>query len=399
MSSVDLTWFTRFEDVESMRSAWDDLAEAVGGDLYSSFDWCAVWWRHYGRNRVLRLGIVRDGERLVGALPLFCETLCHGLFPVRVVRVVGCDHSVSSCNVSVRSEYLHGVAAVLVDQLCDLENWDMIHFGPLSSYFVGAESLAAAFRSSPQVGAVELDTRRHGVQTLLDLPENYDQYVHSLKRGERRSIERRQRRLTEESNFTARIVTSRDELNAAFNRLILLHEEQWTAQGCLGHFGDWPDALAFHRDMLCAQSRHDRAHFVEVRANAEPLAMQYEYRFGRRIHWLLSGRTIERQWERFSPGKLVHMTAVQHAIDVGARQIDDMQGRYQYKMRLGGRLAPFLSLSVLRRGRHRQARVMILRSVAALLNAAYYRVWFSRLSPRVPYLNRPLWDAWIRSRL
>lgn len=396
---MQLTWFTRFADVESIRSAWDDLAEAVGGDIYSSFDWCAVWWRHYGRNRKLRLGIVRDGERLVAVLPLFCETLYHGLFPVRVVRVVGCDHSVSSCNVSVRSDYLHEVPAVLVDQLCDLENWDMIHFGPLSSYFVGAEAFAAAFESNPQVGAVELDKRRHGVQTLVDLPEDYDQYLRSLKPNERRDTQRRQRRLAEQCEFRPRVVASAGDLNAAFNRFVCLHHKQWTVQGRLGHFGDWPDALAFHRDMLHAQSRQGRPSFAEVWADSELLAAQYEYQFGRRVHWLLSSRTNESKWDRFSPGRLVHLTAVRHAIDAGARQIDDMQGRYRYKMRLGGRLAPFLCISVLRRGQYRHARVKVLRSVAALLNVAYYRVWFSRLSPRMPYLNRPLWDAWIRSRL
>ncbi len=396
---LTLDLYTAFEDAQPLAQDWDSFVENVDGDLYTSFDWCSVWWRHYGTGRNLKLCVLRDGTDIVAVLPLFSETLWHGLVPVRVVRVLGCDHTVTNCGVAIRREYLTEAARTLIEHLSDVEDWDLLHLGPLAGYADQADRLPAAFESCREVGKVELDRKRFGVQTLLDLPPDYAEYLRSLPRNERRDGQRRFRRMMEQTGYESRVVKAPDALMKSFDDLLSLHEAQWASVRLLGHFGDWPGAAGFHRDMLNAQSKLGRPHFLEIRADGELLATQYEYRFGTRVHSIMCARAVSQRWRPYSPGKLAYWAAVEHAIRSGANLIDDLRGRYAYKLRLGGRVVPLASVAVLRQGSARGVRVKLLRSAANLLHLVYYRCWFNRVSSRVPSLRRPLWEPWIRSRL
>ncbi len=44
-------------------------------------------------------------------------------------------------------------------------------------------------------------------------------------------------------------------------------------------------------------------------------------------------------------------------------------------------------------------RASLFASLSRLLHLCYYRIWFSRLAPRLPFKRRPLWKLWIRTRL
>src|SRR5262245_32243775 len=73
--------------LEKLRSEWDALlARAPAAGLFDTWEWRAVWWRHYGAGRRPRVLAVRDDTRgLVGLWPLFEEDVATGL-PVVVRR-------------------------------------------------------------------------------------------------------------------------------------------------------------------------------------------------------------------------------------------------------------------------------------------------------------------------
>lgn len=42
-SGIDVRCITSFGSLEEMREEWDDFVLSVCGDVYLSFDWCAIW--------------------------------------------------------------------------------------------------------------------------------------------------------------------------------------------------------------------------------------------------------------------------------------------------------------------------------------------------------------------
>jgi CelD/BcsL family acetyltransferase involved in cellulose biosynthesis len=397
--NMKLQRYSSFEAAAALQPAWDRLVEETGGDVFTSFDWCAVWWRHYGSRRRLQLFVAFEGDEVVGVLPLFSETLWGGPVPVRVVRLAGCDHSVTTCGVAIRPEHAREMVQGVVDGLTKSVRWDVIQLGPLPTYDVQAPGLLEAFKVASGVASAEIDTKRHGEQMLIDLPAQFEEYVKALPRNERRAVLRRTRRIGEQHEIQTVVSGTNGDVEDAFDRMVALHQRQWTSLGHLGHFKDWPAATEFHKDMLAAQSRHGRCFFVELRCGDALLAMQYAYHFGPRLHALLTARSLDEQWNAFAPGKLMHMAVVENAIGRRCTILDDMRGRYEYKRRLGGGIAPLRSVMAYRGGPLRRARLEMFRAVAWCVDVMYNKIWFTRLATRARLKKRPLWTWWIRSKV
>ena len=75
------------DGLEPLRDAWDALT-ANGANIFATWDWNDLWWRHYGRGRPLRVAVAtRDGD-VEAIVPLFGWA---GR-PLRVLRLLGHGH-------------------------------------------------------------------------------------------------------------------------------------------------------------------------------------------------------------------------------------------------------------------------------------------------------------------
>lgn len=389
--------YASFDRVSALQRPWDDFAEQVGGDIYSTYDWCRVWWRHYGRGRHLQLHIFSEGRQLIAVVPLFYERLRLGPLSLRTVRLVGCDHSVTTCAPLIRTDRMAPVISSIVDHLDRNGPWDLLHFGPLPAYYGHGSALAEALRRCPSVADV-IYNDRGGPHIVFDLPESYDAYLGALSRKERHNVRRGERLLDQTHSWQVSVVPN-EQVDDAFHLFVQQHQTQWRQRAQLGHFSDWPEAQTYHHEMAVTQSHRNRLMLLRMDADGECVGFNYNYRFGQRLHWILTSRSVEPKWDLYSPGRLLHCAAVRAAIGAGIRQIDGLRGMYDYKLRLGGSLLQLQSVSGIHRGLVSRLRFRMTRFNARLLDLLYYRMWFGRLAPRVPYLQRSLWPVWIRSRI
>ncbi len=389
--------FASFSEARALQQSWDSFVEEAGGDIFSTFDWCEVWWRHYGQRRRLQIHVFHDAGRLVAVLPLFWERLRLGPLSLRLVRLVGCDHSVTTCAPVIQPDRMAAVMAAVVESLERGSPWDLLYLGPLPGYYERRDTMAGALRGCAGVEEV-VSSADDGPHIVFNLPLTYEAYLGTLSSSERHNIRKRDRRLAE--NHRSRLVViAPDKIEQAFRSFVRQHQAQWQRQGQLGHFGDWPGARAYHHDMALAQSRCGRLMLLHLEADDETLGFHYSYRFGQHVHWILGSRTLDPRWEFYSPGRLLHCAMVREALEAGATQIDAMRGMYDYKLRLGGTVLQLQSVAAIHEGLMSRLRVRTTRCNARLLDLFYYRIWFGRLAARLPYWQRPLWRTWIRSRI
>ncbi len=389
-----------FQSAEPMREEWDALVERIDGDVFSSFDWCAIWWKHFGSGRSLSLFTIRHDGCLVAALPLFRETIRWGPFSLRVVRIVGCDHGVTTCNVVIDPRWIDSVIRELATRISRDARWDMIHFGELPGYSSLGAALAAAFQKCGEVGSVQFvdDAYPHNV---FELSGDYETWLGELSTKERRNVRRDERQL-EKTPGAMRVEPDRGfELHSAFDDLIRLHDEQWGARGRLGHFGDWQGIEAFHREAAEALAARGRMAMVVVRADGRPIAAEYALRFGRRLHWIIGGR------KAVTTSRIGFCALVRNAIRDGVQMIDALPGSYDYKRRLGARTLGVKTIAVFPAGRFPAVRYAIVRGLTKVASLAYHRAWFWHVAPwfrarfpmwRGPLLRAGLWRRFVRAR-
>lgn len=388
--------FRDFDQLSEMSSEWDAFAEGCG-DLYSSFDWCRIWWKHYGDGRKLEVHIVRADGKIVGLIPSFHESLRIGPVPIGLVRLVGCDHSTTTCGVVIDAEYIDSVIALYSKWLAADPGWDMVQWSPLAGYFSLREQAVAAFGRNAESWRVESESDG-GPHIVWELPSTFEQFLGGLSKKERSNIKIARKKLTEEASINEAAKTA-EGLGRWFPFFIDQHQKQWEAEGKLGHFADWPGAAAFHRELAETMVERHRLWLLRLDAGNHPIGFQYNYRFGRRVHWLLGSRDIDPKWDTFSSGRTLHAETIERAIAEGFTEIDGLRGMYEYKLRLGGKVTALQSITLFRRNKRSQMKVGLARVFARWLDLLYYRIWFSRIAPKLPLPRRGLWRLWIRSRI
>jgi len=398
-SDITANLYCSFEELAGLQEQWDDLAESVGSGIFLTYDWCRIWWKYYGGKRDLKVWVFRKGEQLIGIVPLFLENIRLGPVSIRAVRIVGSDHTMAQFSLPVVAGHITDVKENLADSLL-MEKWDVIHIGPIAGlcghYDSLKESVSRAFNDTCDVSYSE-----DQVQTYFFVADTWDAQLAELSKNARRNIKRKCKALKDVLKDRPGTLTSDfatvQKVNAVFQGFVDMHQKHWNRKGKLGHFGDWPDSFDFHKEMALEQLKHGRLRLMQVRWGQYNLGYEYTYKFGNKYFAFLNSRTDVKEVADVGVGTTIFAERMKKAIGENVKYVDAMRAKYDHKMRLGGKLFPMRDIYVIHKRINSRLRVRFFRLFSRLLHLAYYKIWFMRIAPKLPFRRRPLWRIWIRA--
>lgn len=383
--------------LDACRAEWDACVAATGGDIYFTVDWILTWWRHFGKGRQFLAYFLTDGVEPVGVLAFAVETFWLGPFPIRLARVAGMDHNYAILGFPLQPGWSSEALELVFDDLFQRRACNGISLSPVSDAADGLAAVRAAAERAERCLVLDEARRQH---TVMYLPETFEDYLASLSKSRRREYRRDLARLSENRSLGLR-VSEPATVRGMMDTFIEMHTAQWAAAGRGGHFGDWRGSAAFYADLVERLAPSGHAFLGEHCADDVPLSSQLAFRRGERCYWRLIARTVDPALVPLGTGRVGMVERVRLMIEQGARIIEAGAGEYDYKLSYGGQLVSLRQLVV---GKSRKDfRLRLLLAWAGLLDLVYYRIWFKRLAPRLRHLTgakpRPLWRAWIRTRL
>ena len=172
--SLDCRIIDSFDSPLVNRDEWDAFVSSVSGDIYMTFDWCRVWWQHYGAGRRLRVLIYTAEQKIVGIVPLFVDTIWIGPTWLRVAKIVGGDYSLQICDPPVAKEWADSIFRHLADRVFSEERCDAVHVGPVPSVSMSREAMRNACLLAPAPRPLLRD-RAADVGTVFNLPESFEE--------------------------------------------------------------------------------------------------------------------------------------------------------------------------------------------------------------------------------
>jgi CelD/BcsL family acetyltransferase involved in cellulose biosynthesis len=394
--ALSLRIFGSFAEVEHLRGAWNELVLRSGADVYQTFDWCSIWWDHYGSGRKLHLLVFSQGTELVGVLPAFTEVLWLGLVRLHVSKLVGADYSLTLCNLPVLADHLSSIVLSATRYFLGQLKCDALLLGPISGPKANIESiLATGTRDTVNVrSAVSLGT---ACNTYFSLPASFEDYFKGLEKKQRSNFKRMVEQCSKARRCAFDVVASPELGQVEFEDFRQQHERQWQADGKLGHFGDWPHSRSFNQALVRTLSRQGMVRFFRILADDQVVCSQYCFVHGHTNYWRLPARIRSPEWDRLSLGSVGLVKMIEASIAEGVRTIEGGRGHYAYKVHHGGTEWPLRTIQFVRVGATTAARVRLTRLFASVLDLTYYKVMFMRVAPRVRRLQGPLSHTWIRS--
>ncbi len=282
--------------IATLRDAWEELAARVAADtnLFQSYDWNALWWRHYGASEgdVPRILTLWRDERLVCIWPLMVSKR-HG---VRVLRW--------------STGHLLQYGDVLVDP------------GP-----VGQEALSRAWQAIlgwRDVDALHLTFVREDASVYEFLSKHMARladeaarapYLDSSNADERqilvsgsparrrKDLRRRRRRLLEhDPDAITRVATGEDQ-KGLIDRLLALKRDWTRSHGTTLRALGYPAARDFLMDYARAAGAKANFRLSVLEHNSEPIAIEYAMLYRGRFYSYAGA--FDPRWSKLSPGRLL----------------------------------------------------------------------------------------------
>jgi CelD/BcsL family acetyltransferase involved in cellulose biosynthesis len=397
LPDLDLCWIETVEALTPLYSEWQALAARVGADVYMFPDWFAPWWVHFGAGRTPRVLVARRGVVLVALLPFCTETIWAGPWPMRIARLAGTDPHCMVFTLPIEPAEMGEVLQRAMGDLLGPYGCAAVSFTPVSDV---ADHLPI-LQAMPQRSNLRVTDLPDGSHVMFPLPDSFDAFLATRLSKKRRSQFRRDLSGLE-TRFGMTSARSVPDA-AAFAQFVAFHNQQWQAIGYGGHFADWPNSAAFY-GAVCAGSDPDHGVglFEQVGTDG-PLATQFALISGTTAHWRLPARSLDPEADHLSVGKVGLVLMIKTLIETGYRRIEAGRGEYDYKLVYGGENVPVHRVVISAAGAFSGLRLRVLLVWVDLMDIGFYKIWFKRLHPRIRKItggaSRPLWRAWIRTRL
>jgi CelD/BcsL family acetyltransferase involved in cellulose biosynthesis len=385
-----------FAKLQAVREAWDETVAKLGGSIYMSFDWTRTWWEFYGRGKELRVFLCYADEQLVGVMPLYIDRI--GLKPLQfsVARFLGSNIPPKTFNPAIHPNCAEFLFGAILSQLLERDRCDLLSLGPMSETcgFINVVERVAQQRTAL---CANVGRDRTGVHTLFLLPKTLDEFFDRMDKDERKKRKYEMRLLAREEAITRDVISGPEKVEAEFESFASLHASQWRDKGKLGHFGSWPRGKQYNLALVQALAKLGRVRFVRILADGETISSQFAFVFGDAWYWELPARATDRRWNRFSLGTTGFFGLAQEAINEGKARIEGGIAHYDYKQKLGGTECGLEVLRVVANRFGSKLRTWLYRLLRRLVEVAYHKIWYARVSPRLPAaFRKPIWSFWLR---
>jgi CelD/BcsL family acetyltransferase involved in cellulose biosynthesis len=311
----------------SLAADWEALQkDASSTSVFQTFDWQYIWWTTYGCDQPLRLLLATEGDRLVGILPLYIQTVRTMLIPVHILRPVGIGGDTwpddlgpvlaAGCEVHV--------AQALAAAVMQLPGWDVLQLSDMLPDW----AFATAIRSEIEGQGLPLLTGRSERISYLDLPSTWEGWLEGLSRDRRWRVRSLRKKMYAAHSTRFLVWSDPDTLDAAIDRLAFLHNKRWNAVGEVHGFAT-PEYIGFHRGVMRACLQRDRLRLYCLEVAGQIVAMYYFYQFRNRVYLMQSG--YDPDFSKLKPGQVLLHHIIEHAIGEGRSVLDFLRGDHRYK--------------------------------------------------------------------
>jgi CelD/BcsL family acetyltransferase involved in cellulose biosynthesis len=314
----------------SLADSWEDLQKnATSTSVFQTFDWQRLWWTTYGRGQPLRLLLATEGNRLVGILPLYIQTVPAMRISVRLLRPIGIggDTSPDDLGPVLAAGCEDRVAQALATAVMQIPDWDVMQ---LSDMLTDC-AFTAAIRSEIGRRGLPFLTGRSERIAYLELPSTWEGWLEKLSRDRRWRIRSLRKKLHAAHPTRFLVWSDPNTLDAAIDRLAFLHNKRWNAVDEVHGFAT-PEYLGFHRSVMHACLRRDRLRLYCLEVAGQIVAMYYFYQFRNRLYLMQSG--FDPDFWKWRPGHVLLGHIIEHAISEGRSVLDFLRGDHRYKEKL-----------------------------------------------------------------
>lgn len=309
-------------DLAPYLDAWRQLSS---GAPMRSPEWLLAWWEIYAApgDELSVLLIRAPGGRLIGLAPLYLQSAKGSA----IFRLLGSDSVCTNHTTWISAGGWESRVGIEVARflLNCRSSWKRLLFDAVDTNDV---ALLATVTCLTEHGCF-LRKRQMRNCWKIALPETWDDYLGMLSKSRRKRCRHLQRQFFDSGIIKVRQVESEAELQQGFDILLKLHAARWgSPQNPLGVFDD-QRLRRFHERVSRELLAQKKLRLAWLEYNGRPIAVEYQFVDSNTVYAYQAG--VDLSMDKYSPGMLSVMAAIQFAMAKGCDTFDLLRGDEPYK--------------------------------------------------------------------
>jgi CelD/BcsL family acetyltransferase involved in cellulose biosynthesis len=290
----------------SLRADWTRLA-ASSGNVFATWEWNELWWRHYGRGRKLRVAVSRRGD-VDAIVPLFVWSER----PLRILRLIGHGHGDRLGPICRQDDVK--TAEQAFRRALEADRHDV---------FIGDWVAGDRDWTRTLGGRV---VRRTGYPIVRFANGSWDEFLASHSQRFRKNLRNSRNRLEREHEVVYRLADS-GSLDRDLDTAFRLHRARFRTHSCF-FCGDHEP---FQRDFAALALERGWLRLLLLELDGVPVCFEYGFSFQNAYFAYQGGWDPARA--RHSVGFLAEIEAIRRALDEGLAEYRFLGGEEGYKYR------------------------------------------------------------------
>ena len=319
---------------DELKSEWNSLlARAPMNCIFYTWEWQSTWWDAYQPGELLIL-VCREHGRLIGIAPLFITESEQG----RSVQIIGCVDVTDYLDFIIDAARLQDVLTVFADYFADHRAaFDLLDFCNIPQHSPTQSILPALLETR----GFDASVTQQEVCPIIELPQNWSDYLGSLDKKQRHEVRRKLRRIHGAAGpIDWYIVNGSHHLPQEidqFMRLMAASDPQKE------QFLQNVSNVKFFKNIVPLAQKCDWLQMNFLTVGAERVAAYINFVYENRVLVYNSGLNHQ-EYGQLSPGIVLLAYNIQYAIEQGYQIYDFLRGGETYKYRMGGRDTAVMNL-------------------------------------------------------
>ena len=331
-------------EFDDLKSEWEKLCDESDVHIFQTFEWQRIWWKYFGKNKILNLVLFYSGNKLTGIAPFFIDVYTlHNYIIVKRLRLIG--SGVTNLNAEGEiSEYgatdyidviiLPGYERVVIKKLIQYlrinsDFYDIIQLEEVSNDSNVIKSLLPGLNEKGWKHKVI----KGEICPRLCVPDSMDQFLKNLSSKVRYQLTKILKIIKANKFFEIREVKTESELQKEFNEFVRLHQQRWNRQGRSGAFADKGYRL-FLQEVTNAFLEKGWLSFTTAYSDNKCIAVECAFTFKNYTYDYLKAFDDQSPLAKLRPGKALLINAIGNAINKKMKVVDFLRGGENYKFEI-----------------------------------------------------------------
>ncbi len=311
-----------FDQFTGLREQWNQLlSKSDDNNVFLTWEWLSTWWRHFGKERKLRILLAHEGEEIVAAAPLMLSRYNLLGFKLKKLEFLGAEHT--DYRNFILTRHKRECMRRFLNHIRNLD-WDFLEFRDIPEIREPATSLRQLF------GRQLLENERvSSTCYYIPLCSSVDTFSKQINGDMRRSMRRRMKRLQEVHTVTFERQDNVDSIGHGIKTFVELHQKKWTAKGCEGSFGEDPQFADFLLEACKLLAEKHWVNLSLMKADYTPISAGLCFEYNKTLYYYHPG--YDPGYSKFGVGNLLLLHLIESAIQKGLTTFDFLHGTEPYK--------------------------------------------------------------------